>query len=54
MHMGFYPHGKWIPGVIDLVMEGQIESDRWRLLQILRNLGVDLEVAENCVESGTR
>ena len=34
-------------------MEGRSESDRWRLLQIYRDLGVDLEVAENCVESGT-
>jgi hypothetical protein len=47
-----FSRGKWISGVIDLVMEGRGESDRWRLLQILRDLGLDPEVAENCVESG--
>ena len=50
---GILSQGKWIVGVSDLVLEGRSESDRWRLLQMYRDLGVDLEVAENCVESGT-
>ena len=49
---GILSHGKWIAGVTDLVAPGRSESDRWRLLQIYRDLGLDLQVAENCEESG--
>src|SRR4051794_5693873 len=48
---GILSRGRWIPGVIDLAAIAT-GIDRWRLLQIYRDVGLDLVVAENSEQSG--
>jgi hypothetical protein len=44
--------GKWIPGVIDPAANGRSQKDGLQLLQIYREMGLDLVAASNTVESG--
>jgi phage terminase large subunit-like protein len=44
--------GLWIPGVIDPAARGRSQGDGKQLLQIYKDLGLDLEVANNAVEAG--
>lgn len=46
------PKGDWIPGVIDPASRGRTQVDGLQLLQLYKDLGLDLEVAANGVESG--
>jgi hypothetical protein len=49
---GILSRGRWIPGVIDLMADGRSQSDSRRLLHGCRELGLDLEAAENSEQSG--
>ena len=42
----------WIPGVIDPAANSRIPQDGYRLMQIYRDLGLELESIHNPVESG--
>lgn len=44
--------GEWIPGVIDPASRGRTQSDGQQLLQMYKDLGLDLDLADNGVESG--
>jgi len=44
--------GKWIPGVIDPAARGRGQKDGEQLLQIYRDLGLDISEANNEVEAG--
>lgn len=44
--------GSWIPGVIDPASRGRSQKDGLQLLQSYKDLGLDLEVAINAVETG--
>lgn len=44
--------GSWIPGVCDPAARGRSQHDGIQLLEQYKNLGLDLEVAKNSVESG--
>lgn len=44
--------GDWIPGVIDPASRGRTQSDGSQLLEMYKALGLDLETAQNAVESG--
>lgn len=44
--------GLWIPGVIDPASRGRSQKDGLQLLQTYKDLGLDVEVAFNGVESG--
>jgi phage terminase large subunit-like protein len=44
--------GEWIPGVIDPASRGRSQVDGMQLLQMYKDLGLDLDVASNAVESG--
>lgn len=44
--------GEWIPGVIDPASRGRGQMDGRQLLQSYIDLGLDLEIAVNAVESG--
>lgn len=44
--------GKWIPGVIDPAARGRAQRDGHQLIEDYKNLGLDIEVAFNGVESG--
>lgn len=44
--------GAWIPGVIDPAARGRSQHDGLQLFQKYRDLGLDVEVAKNSVESG--
>lgn len=44
--------GAWIPGVIDPASRGRSQKDGHQLLQSYLDLGLDLEIAFNGVESG--
>jgi len=44
--------GAWIPGVIDPASRGRSQEDGRQLLQTYIDLGLDLEMANNAVESG--
>lgn len=44
--------GEWIPGVIDPAARGRSQTDGRQLLSDYRNLGLDLDAADNAVESG--
>ena len=44
--------GEWIPGVVDPAARGRGQKDGIQLLQAYRDLGLDLEIAFNGVESG--
>jgi hypothetical protein len=49
---GIRARGDWIPGVIDPAARGRSQHDGEQLLSIYRDLGLDLTVADNGVESG--
>lgn len=44
--------GKWIPGVLDPAARGRSQIDGQNLIQIYKDLGLDLEPAINSVEAG--
>lgn len=44
--------GDWIPGLIDPAARGRGQADGLQLLQLYVDLGLDLETADNGVESG--
>ncbi len=44
--------GAWIPGVIDPAARGRSQKDGFQLLQMYIDLGLDVEIANNAVESG--
>lgn len=44
--------GEWIPGVIDPASRGRQQKDGEQLLQVYRDLGLNIEPARNDVESG--
>ena len=44
--------GVWIPGVSDPAARGRSQIDGQQLMQQYRDLGLDLDVADNAVESG--
>lgn len=47
-----FARGRWVPGVIDPAANGRSQKDGIQLLQIYRDLGLDLQTASNTVESG--
>lgn len=44
--------GRWIPGVIDPASRGRTQDDGKQLIQIYKDLGLDLRPANNEVEAG--
>jgi hypothetical protein len=44
--------GTWIPGVIDPAARGRTQVDGQQLIQIYRDLGLNLTTADNAVEAG--
>lgn len=44
--------GAWIPGVIDPAANGRNQHDGLQLMQKYRDLGLDLDIADNAVEAG--
>jgi terminase large subunit-like protein len=44
--------GVWIPGVIDPASRGRSQKDGTQLIQIYKDLGLDLDHAMNAVEAG--
>lgn len=44
--------GKWIPGVIDPASRGRAQKDGVKLLDEYQNMGLNLDLADNAVESG--
>lgn len=44
--------GSWVPGVIDPASRGRTQVDGLQLLQMYKDLGLDLDIAQNGVESG--
>jgi hypothetical protein len=44
--------GAWIPGVMEPVANGRNQMDRYRLMDMYGDLGLELEDAENLLESG--
>lgn len=44
--------GAWIPGVIDPASRGRSQRDGVQIIEDYKNLGLDLEVAQNAVEAG--
>lgn len=44
--------GSWIPGVIDPAARGRSQIDGRRLLEMYKDLGLDVEPSNNAVESG--
>lgn len=49
---GIKARESWIPGVIDPASRGRGQSDGLQLLQIYKDLGLDIEIADNGVEAG--
>lgn len=49
---GIKGRGEWIPGVIDPAANGRTQTDGTRLMDVYRDLGLDLQKAENSVEAG--
>lgn len=49
---GIRARGPWIPGVIDPASRGRGQKDGQKLLELYRDLGLDLHMANNGVESG--
>lgn len=49
---GINARGKWIPGVIDPAARGRSQADGAQLMQSYVEMGLDLEMAFNGVESG--
>lgn len=44
--------GDWLPGVIDPASRGRSQKDGFQLLQMYKDLGLDIETAQNTVEAG--
>ncbi len=44
--------GLWLPGVIDPASRGRSQQDGQQLLQMYKDLGLDLDIAINAVEAG--
>lgn len=44
--------GEWLQGVIDPASRGRTQSDGMQLLQMYKDLGLDLDLANNAVEAG--
>lgn len=44
--------GAWIPGVIDPASRGRAQKDGEQLLELYRQLGLNLDIADNSVEAG--
>lgn len=49
---GIKARGEWIPGVIDPASRGRTQTDGQQLLELYKQLGLDLDLANNAVESG--
>lgn len=49
---GIRARGEWIPGVIDPASRGRTQTDGQQLIQIYKDLGLNLEMADNAVEAG--
>lgn len=49
---GIKARGKWIRGVIDPAAQGANQVDGSRMIDLYRNLGLDLEPSDHAVESG--
>ena len=49
---GLKSRGEWIPGVVDPASRGRTQDDGAQLLGIYRELGLNLSLADNAVESG--
>ena len=49
---GIKGRGTWIPGVVDPAANGRTQTDGTRLMDIYRDLGLELAKAENSVEAG--
>lgn len=47
-----HSRGKWIPGVIDPAARGRSQHDGQQLLQMYKDLGLDVEAADNARETG--
>jgi len=47
-----HQRGKWIPFVVDPAARGRSQKDGSALIDIYRDLGLDLDVADNAVEAG--
>jgi hypothetical protein len=50
--LGIQARGKWIPGVIDPAANGRSQIDGRQLLDMYQRLGLDIETADNSVETG--
>ncbi len=44
--------GKWVPGVIDPAARGRSQKDGEKLIENYRDLGLDIEIADNTKEAG--
>lgn len=49
---GILARGDWIPGVVDPAARGRGQKDGIQLFEMYRDLGLDLETANNAVETG--
>lgn len=49
---GIKSRGAWIPGVIDPASRGRTQTDGVQLLTIYQGMGLDIDIAQNAVESG--
>lgn len=49
---GIRARGDWLPGVIDPASRGRSQIDGQQILQMYKDLGLDLEVANNAREAG--
>lgn len=47
-----HQRGKWIPFVVDPAARGRSQKDGSALIDIYRDLGLDVDVADNAVEAG--
>jgi phage terminase large subunit-like protein len=50
--LGIQAPGKWIPGVIDPAARGRSQVDGRKLIQMYKDLGLELNEAQNAVEAG--
>lgn len=49
---GIRARGEWMPGLIDPAARGRSQADGLQLLQMYKDLGLNLEMAQNGVEAG--
>lgn len=47
-----HTRGKWVPFVVDPAARGRSQKDGGALIDVYRDLGLDLEPADNAVEAG--